>query len=586
LHPLRWFTTACLIASGVGLALVAPAQAAVAGPALDVPAEPAGDVGVVATADPASWPYVQVKLARVGTVAPPYESLPAIDPAPVTNPGGGVDLTVPTWGLDGVVGTFVLLGCTTGEATTCSTLLATDDRTIVQTAAVTASFGVPEQPVFVPEEQVGVDVQNAGGGEMRASLTGQGAPGAVVLPGDGTVPSEVFPDDARTRTLQVRRCSALASSAAYCEPVAASQVVSYVREVPVHTVFDEPRRLTLDPAWHGSRTDVLLYTTPLAHRSTWSLYDGQGQQVLDPVEVQPGSTGLDELTFNPGAEAVAQGVELADGVYTARFSVTGTKGELTRTGTEDVTVELLADPPADEPEILAAHRVWRDGHRLTRSPYLEVASYPGSWERGLVRLRNAHGRVVDRTTVGSPCLFSCDPWRLDFDELFGSAPRPGRYGVELTAPDSWGRMAVMRLGQVEVQRLARVEKTVVAGARAALVSRHGDTRVYELRVPSFRALDRVELVDVDVDPTSSRAEGPLAARIPRLGREWLGGSDLDHRRGTWREVRTMGISEALPSRIDLQGGAVQVRVQGDPDRSRIARVRLQVHGYAWRSPAA
>ncbi len=320
------------------------------------------------------------------------------------------------------------------------------------------------------------------------------------------------------------------------------------------------------------------------HRSSWSLYDEQGTQVLGPVEVDTGSNGLDEFSFNPGAEAVAQGVELADGVYTARFSVTVTKGELTRTGTEDLTVELLADPPADEPEILEAHRLWRDGHRLTRSPYFEVASYPGSWERGVVRLRDARGHVADWTTVGNPCLYSCDPWQLDFDDLFGWAPRPGWYDVELKAPDSWGRMAVMHLGKVEVQDLTRVERTVVATARNALASRRGDTRVYELRIPSFRALDRVELVGAHVDPVSDRAEGALTARIPRLGRTWLGGSWLEDTRGRWREVRRMAVPEDLPSRVDMQGKVVQVRVQGDPRRSRIARLRIQVHGFEWRSP--
>jgi hypothetical protein len=583
----RRFATACLVGSLAVLSTVATAQADTAVPGLEVSADPAGDVVVSASADPASWPYLQVKLARAGWVARPYETMMAIDPAPVPNTGGSVDITVPTWGLSDVDGAFVLLGCASGDPATCSTLLAEQDRRIVQTVPATASLEVPEQPVFIPEEQVRVSVHNAGGGEMVANLTDLNHPGFTTLPNDTTTVYDAFPNDSENRTLQVRRCSTLASRALYCEPPAASQDVAYVNNIPVEAVFDKEPRLTLNPEWHGSSLDIALYSTPVAHQSTWSLYDEQGSQVLGPIAVTTGTHGLDEFRLSPGAEAESLGLRLADGLYTVRFSVTVTKGDLTRTGTQDRAIELLNDPPVDQPQIRTARRLWRDGHRLT-TPYFEVASYPGSWDDGILRLRDSRGRVVESARVDSPCSYdasSCQPWKLDFDRLLG-APLPGRYDVELKMPDSWGRLSVTHLGQVEVQDRIRVARTVVATAAQALKSRHGKTRVYQLRIPSFRALDWIGSVDGGVDATSAHPDGLTAMRIPDVSNQWVAGEHVEDLRGKWRDIRMMSMPEDLPSQVDLQGKPVQIRVQGDPVKSRVDRVRIRVHGYVWRSPRA
>jgi hypothetical protein len=146
---------------GLGVGLSAPASAEP--PALFVPDAPTGDTVVTASADPAEWPYLQVKLGRGFSFAPPYAEVDAIDPAPAVNDGSPVPITVPTWGMADVDGVFVLLGCSTGDPATCATLLASEARRVTQSVVATAALEVPTEPVFVPEEQVRITIDNRAG---------------------------------------------------------------------------------------------------------------------------------------------------------------------------------------------------------------------------------------------------------------------------------------------------------------------------------------------------------------------------------------------------------------------------------------
>ena len=376
--------------------------------------------------------------------------------------------------------------------------------------------------------------------------------------------------------MTVRRCSALASRAQYCEPPAATQDIAYVNSIEVTSIFGvQTPLLTLDPDWHTSRAKVTLYSTPVAHESSWSLFDQQGTQVLGPVEVPGERSQVEEFQFNPAAALEQQDRQLADGLYTVRFTVTVTKGDLTRTGTADRSVQLINDPPADEPDILTARRLWRQGTAVT--PYFEVASYPGSWASGTLRLRNSHGKAVSSATITNPCWTGdcAQPWKVHVAHQLGM-PRPGRYDVELTIPDSWGRLSVMPLGKIKVERLIKVQRTVIAVASKALTSRRGDTRIYQVRTPSLSALVMVDRVVAEVDTTGQHPAGLTAVRIPSLSRYWMSGERLEDARGPWREVRGMGVWTVLRAK------PVQIRVEGGAAASHLDRVRIRITAHVFR----
>ena len=338
----------------VGSTTVSPAVGAAAA-TLGVPASPAGDVVVEVTAAPLDAPYVQVVLVRGSGVLGPEHWARAIAPLPERNFGGSTQITVPTWGLSATDGTFVLLGCDGADSSSCTTVLASQTRHIVQTALASGSLDVPAQPVFIPEEQVLVSADNSGGGEMVAQFRGVG--GRDVVPSGDSVVFTAYPATSAVEQLDLQRCSALTASPNYCEPPVASEAVSFVTGIEVNPVFGQQLpRITVDSSWHSSTAEVAVYTTGQSHRLSWSLYDAEGEQVVAPVDVPVGTSGLDQVEISPGAHAAGA---LSDGIYTVRFDVTVSKGDLIRTGTAERQIEIINDPPADQPEILAARRTWR-----------------------------------------------------------------------------------------------------------------------------------------------------------------------------------------------------------------------------------
>jgi hypothetical protein len=575
-----------LAIAGLGVGLSAPASAEL--PALVVPDAPTGDTVVTASADPAEWPYLQVKLGHSGTFAPPYEAVDAIDPAPAVNDGSPVSITVPTWGLADVDGVFVLLGCSTGDPATCATLLASEARRVTQSVVATAALEVPTEPVFIPEEQVRIRVDNPGGGEMRAG-TGYRT-SEQRLANHATTVYDAFPDTSGRVTLRVNRCSALAGGN-YCEQPVALQVLTIVKRVVVQSVFGQSvTRLTVDPAWHASTAHPFVYGPRMAYDLSWSLFDRDGVRVVGPVTAPTSASGVDEPDFSPGAHATGR---LPDGAYTARFTATVTKGDLARSGSAETTIELVNDPPADDPRLLSAYRRLRDRtFQRYPAPRFLVQAYPGSSRDGMLRLRDRSGAIIASRRVSNPCWFgsaSCaDPvWDADFAG-FGTLNNvsAGFYQAELEMPDSYGRMMVRRLGRVVADRSVPITRTVDVGAAGAAVAGRPGKRTFVVRIPAVRALQYVAELGVAVREAHRAPRGRTAIRVPALSTGWERGNPLAPRRG-WSFVGSVSPWLEPRPEAELQGAAVRVRVSGaDASHARIDRIRLRTTFYAWRPPKA
>jgi hypothetical protein len=254
----------CLLASLLAvLSTTTPAQA---DPVLTVPAAPSGDVVVTAEADPAAWPYLQVKLALPANLHAPYESMTAIDPAPVANGGGPVEIIVPTWGLTDRTATFVLLGCATSAPDSCATLLASADRPLTQTEAATASIQKPDGVLLTPEESVQVTADNEGGGELRAYLQDGLNWREDDLVNHAATTFDGYVEDSASGTLSARRCSALVELPTYCEVLASEQLAYVGTAPPVVTTPSgcSPSTPTGPPRRRSSRSR----RTPTACRTT------------------------------------------------------------------------------------------------------------------------------------------------------------------------------------------------------------------------------------------------------------------------------------------------------------------------------
>jgi hypothetical protein len=530
-------------------------------------------------------PYVQVVLVRGSGVLGPEHWTRAIAPPPERNSGSPTQITVPTWGLSATDGTFVLLACEGADSSSCTTVLASETRHIVQTAPAAGSLDMPAQPAFIPEEQVLVSADNSGGGEMVAQF--RGVRGRDVVPAGDTVVLTAYPATSAVEQLDLQRCSTLTASPNYCEPPVASEALSFVTGIEVNPVFGEQLpRITVDPAWHSSTAEVAVYTTGQSHRLSWSLYDAQGEQVVAPVNVPVGTSGLDQVEISPGAHAAGT---LSDGVYTVRFDVTVSKGDLTRTGSAQRQIEIINDPPTDRPRILSARRTWRPVAGWGRAvPRFRVQAYRGSYATGTLRVRNSRGRVIADRQLTNPCLSgypgcTSDPvWDVDFDDLGTLVPRPGAYTAELVMPDSYGRMMVRDLGTIDIQQCVSVQRTTTAKAGRALLRKSGNARVYQLRVPTLRNVQWLGNLVARVRPVADEPRGIAHARIPVFSDRWRAATKLGPR-SRWATVplsRWPGYDEGLPTPL---GKKVQIRVKGDRARSRVDRIALTVAVGVWRS---
>ena len=514
---------------------------------------------------------------------------------------------------------FVLLGCASGDAATCSTLLDTASAEITQTLIPVAAIGeIPEEPVFVPEEEVRITVDNPGGGRMMARGQELVNHAEQVFSG--------YPEDVYHVNVPVRRCSALSSASIHCEPPVASDAYDFIGPDTAYVVPDD-RSLTLDPAWHTSTTEVLVYSDYRVHDLEWSLFDAGGDQVVGPVGVTDSSTSLvDIFDFSIGAALEDTSLELPDGAYTARFTATFAKGELVKATSEDEVFQVTNDPPADDPQVLAVQRDIRPNTQWgSGEARFTVHAYPGSGLPGQVRLRNAAGTVVRTESVSNPfCSWCPDPkaWRVHIDGWrdSGEPLRPGRYSAELEMPDSYGRIMVKQLGGVVVEREARVTKTVTATAVDArhgppLVGRCSRTRSpgergwresvallsgvkcssrrgnddvvrrdFQLRLPKVYGYEAVATVSPQLYAGGRGAYASTATRLTGTQQRWDGGPLLG-RRVRWHDVGMLVPSQQAG--VDLSGRPLQIRVRvADGGRFDIGKVRLSVTYWAWRPPRA
>lgn len=433
---------ALTLAASLAAAINSPANAA--DPTLVVPDAPSGDVVVTATADPATASYLAVRLILGTAPTAPYDG---IDPTPVANPGGLVEVTIPSWGLHQDEVTFVLLGCGAADPATCTAPLASQERVVTQTAQVAVTFEVPTEPVFVPEEKVYVTATGGGGRLVADSVP---TVFTVRQPLESGVRTEVVlgTDLSTTVPTTIRRCSTLVPSTAYCESVHTRRIKYY--EGPNVDLLLHNSRITVNPSWTGSRLRAKSLVLALAgptYTYTWELLDTAGHRVIGPRRTTRG-----ELVLVPGAHATGQ---LADGRYRLRYVATARKGGMVKTDSDEQTITLINNPPEDVPRIYVASRVSR-GHRAPAS--FRVHYYKWTQGRGIIRLRDVRGVMRARRSIPNPCGQTdtfCVGLRWGVvtpTRTIRGRPLPrGIYRAEFLMPDSWGRPIVRRLGKVYVR---------------------------------------------------------------------------------------------------------------------------------------
>lgn len=565
------------------LAAVTTSAAEAADPTLVVPESPGGDVVVTASADQATAPYLAVRLIRGTAPSAPYDG---IDPAPVANPGSAVEVTVPTWGLHQNQSTFVLLGCASAEPTSCTTLLASQVRTVVQTASASATVELPDaSPVFVPEDEVYVTAENEGGGVLQAYINewrDEAREYQSLTSGERTL-FTTFPDAAESGVyLRVRRCSALTSSSSYCSQVSSTPIKFIAR--PTIWYVDDPADgvpMTLNPAWSGSTRgfETAIYAAGLPYALKWELRDTAGSLVAGPVTVGDAIARPDlTVGVNPGREAAGT---LPDGDYAAIFTATVSRGEVTKTATVARPIKVSHNPPRQEARLLtSARKVYPSTRPYVAHPggLFRVDALPSissDDRRGLFRIRNSSGQIVVTRLPDDPCQF---PWLCGASDVWDvrdfGLRRPGTYRAELTYPDLWGRPTRKDLGPVYVMQKATARTPVTLSGAAARVSRY----LYRARVPAKRG---------EVDPLGSRSievlvrgQGPstvrFECRVPSVSQNW--------QRNAWRAGATWDRACRLLGR-SLDGRTVQVRAYGKgSDRFRVDKIRV-VHVYGvWRMP--
>jgi hypothetical protein len=480
-----------LLMSGLVGVLGVPASAT--DPAvLTVPSgEQRGVVGVTASADAGLYPFVQVGLVvgEITSVAGiPSGQLEGIDPVPVLNIGGTVNLQVPTWGVTDQWGTFVLMGCSTNNKATCTTPLQVQPRPIQQSAVASASFDVPTQPVFVPEEPVSITTSNAGGGQLVAWLQNSGL--SQDLPNSGTTAWTDYPAPYGSESLTVGRCSTLVDDPAYCEPLNDTPVAWIEEFVPEQADADGFGLgfVTTDPSIPATSAQVTFTAHTMGQPYTlwWALRDANDDLVAGPVQIAEQSTAQAVTrTVSPIAHAVGAGIP--DGDYAFVIYGSTSKGALTKQALETFTLTVLNDPPFEAAPLARVDRVQRpkDSARPTNTTaYFSVAALtdrPGGSAEFVIK--NTAGSVVYDEQVSRPCVGYAEPndcltdgltW--DFRVPVGPDKTllfpPGKYSVSARIPDQFGRLAPVALGALHVQKLVAVRKVVKVSVGKRLVS-HG-----------------------------------------------------------------------------------------------------------------
>ncbi len=502
--------------------LTAVSSTAEAADALVVPSDLHGSSAVTANVSADEAPYLELTLGQ-GYPTPPHAPVAA-------NTGPGTMIPVDTWGFSGST-TLSLVGCSTSDPATCTTPIATTSVVITQVDAATGEIDAPDAPFLYPEDQVEVTAHNAGGGVMRAVVTGapDGYMGSTTLrqivPPDSTVALDLSGviNPGNGSTVLVQRCSSYDTG--HCEPAVATTTTHFLSRVAVYTVrTGSPTPFYTDPRLDNTEVSFLDYG-PLdpsaAFDASWSLEDTHGATVIAPVAVGA-ATGGHLVPF--AVDLAHQGAAGLTGDYVLSVTNTVQTPYGPRTGTETRPVTLVLDPPVTTP----TGTVLDDAVRLIGPTYIDNAAFavpaidPGVGPGELI-VRNADGKVVFRDD--QPSVDGTYRWSWDGYRAGGGPPVPsGTYRASATIPDHYGRRLDVDLGQVRVYYWLdddgrRVHTPV--SARLAGVARGPVSRTFHLRLPSRPG--RIEHLEPSVHCAAMPgrpAHIELAVRVPEISRRW------------------------------------------------------------------
>lgn len=395
------------------------------------------------------------------------------------------------------------------------------------------------------------DDAGEGGGRLAAYFRSRGDGITSLSAGVRTAVSLPAVDDVGWAPLTVIRCSALTDSPNFCQQVA-SKHVGYVGQAELGVNTNGHDVVTVNPAWSGSRPvfTVSGWTSGLPYDVTWELYDGS-QRLIGPVPMVQGVTlpGV-PAEFSLGKNAT---MPLADGIYTARFTLTTGRGDIGRSAVREVPIEVVNNPAAEVASTLSAQRVIRPPHlvlidppqRLWTARFKVRSPHPTGAGPAMLVVRDAKGRVVARVNAHHEAGSNVRDWIGTWggNRQDGLMSPAGTYQAEMVMPDSFGRPLVKRLGPIYLETTTVATRSIWLKAGPARV---GARRVVgacsRVRAPGPFGLDgSVGLLSLDRcrsrAGTRDVAQQTFAARIPLAGPS--------------REVRAYTVQGG--ARIDLAG---------------------------------
>lgn len=483
---LRRTTTAAAGALVVGL-LCLPAAPGQAESVLTVPGAPSGDTVVAVTADPASAPFVHVRLVLKGLDWVPPGSSSAIGGDPVPNAGEPISVALPTWGIgEGRTVRFQAFGCQTAEVASCSVRLAFADRAITQTVASSATITKPEGVLLLAHEQLTATAENDGGGRMMAISEHGGR--SELANGAATDISGVLSSTEGSADIEIRRCSAVTENSSYCEAADAAKRVAWIRTIEFSprleradpNDWDSTMPFTMNPTWWTGAQHVGVRQDwwNLDYDQTWQIQTDSGEVLAGPVRPTRVGDSSSLVTVDPGNHAPSG---IPDGSYRLVFKTTVHKGDLSMSGESAAAITVVNRPPAGSlPKIYKAQRLSRDNSWAR----FAVGGFPDPRQQTRFILRNSAGRDVQHQSVTHRCdLYidlSCPRGAIYNHEVhpYGDNSRllpGGTYQARMIMPNSWGRLISVPLGAVYIQELLSASKTVVMTPKAARL--HGQSLV-------------------------------------------------------------------------------------------------------------
>jgi hypothetical protein len=619
------FTATALVATGlvVGISVAASAE-----PALTVPSRPAGDVTVTAVADAGSNPYLQVKLTRSDLVTEPYPSMTAIATPPVENPGEPVDVVVPTWGLsDNVLVTFVLLGCSTDDPQTCTSLLATDDEYLWQDTVWTEFYRPTTGALLVPQEELHVGAYGSEGGRMTAVVDGSRTDIPFGRTDLTAALDKPLPDGRNlgSTEIELQRCSAVNRDEVFCEDVASAMDVEFLRRIAPIATPGSTRPFTMDPTWSSSSQTWTVETETLGadYTLTWELRDPTTNAVLVRPQDVP-SASSSSVSRDAVIKPADHVQDLPDGTYEVVLTATVARTTgIQLQGSSSTSIEVLNDPPLDMPQVREADRIVRNlAHGEIRTAHFVVDAFDYGQRAELVLREDRSGVDVLHRDVGVPgfCPECANRKGFDFDLYpYGDDNhllQPRTYTARLRTKDTWGRPIEVPLGKIYFQdtKLSRVRATALPAKVRVRGTRHVG-RCSTLRTPDpagvrgslwFRSLSRCSSLrgydDVvrqrlrirvpeptgDVDRISSvrvyhRAwgRGPGVARAACRLSETSWHTERVERRLRWRYLCGAGVMDSW----DDAGTSAHLKFRvARGERLDLRRVRVAVSYWEWYTP--